>query len=69
MSTERGALFGHFGGRKNFNGYLGVILLSAYALRVGAPFLEYAGMILLALGFTQAVTVIEDRDKRRGGDQ
>jgi hypothetical protein len=48
------------GGRKQFNGYLYALLATAMALRLAAPFSEYAMWLAMALLGTSAVVAWED---------
>lgn len=48
------------GGRKVGLGLIAAVLLTAMAFALDATFTEYAGGILLALGFSQATVAYED---------
>lgn len=57
------ALYAALGGRKQFNGLFAVLILSAYGFTRDVAFLEWAGMILMALGVTNATHAAVDREK------
>lgn len=57
-------LYEWFGGRKQFNTYLGVFLLVGYAVWQTPDFLAFAGAIGAVLGFGSFTVAYEDRKSR-----
>jgi hypothetical protein len=49
------------GGRKQFNGYLAVALITGMSFRLHVTFLEYVGSVLVALGVTSSLVALEEK--------
>lgn len=64
---DRHTLFQRLGGRKNANGYLYALLVTAMALKLDATFDAYALWLAAALLGTSAIVATEDHLKRRTG--
>ena len=62
---QKNQFFYLVGGRKQFNGYIAAILLTAMAPFLKASFPEYSLGILGALGLTSGLIALEDRDGKR----
>ncbi len=55
------------GGRKFFNGYVGVVMLTVMAFFLKASYEQYALYLCLLLGFTAGTVAWEDRAKHANG--
>jgi hypothetical protein len=62
---KRTEFFHRMGGRKQFNGYVATLLLTAMAPILQASFSEYSLGLLGALGLTSGLIALEDRDEKR----
>lgn len=66
MKTKKGTQFFHaLGGRKQFNGYIATLLLTAMAPLLGASFPEYSFGLLGALGVTSGLIFMEDEAEKK----
>ena len=55
------------GGRKFFNGYVGVVLLTVMVFPLDGDFQTWSMMVCLLLGFTAGTQAWEDRAKHQNG--